>query len=110
MTFTIYIEDLEIEAIIGILDHERIKPQKVTADCQIVYEKREKNFVDYAKVSDLIEKKLKNGQYFLIEDALLEIINEIKNRFSFIKSIKLKLTKPNILTNCTVSVEKMKNY
>ncbi len=108
--FTIYIEDLKIKAIIGILDFERKSPQEIVAECTITYEKIGENFVDYAKVSHLIEKMLKESQYLLIEDALVEIINEIKNSFSHIKSIKLKLSKPKILANCTVSVEKTRKY
>ncbi len=108
--FTIYIEALKIKAIIGILDFERKKPQEIVAECTITYEKIGENFVDYAKVSHLIEKMLKESQYLLIEDALDEIINEIKKRFSCIKIIKLKLSKPKILTNCTVSVEKTRKY
>jgi len=108
--YTIYIEDLTVEAIIGILDFERKKTQKIIADCIINYAREGEEFVDYAKVSHLIEQMLIEGQYLLIEDALDEIILTIKNTNSGIKSITLKLTKPEILTNCKVSVKKTINY
>ena len=108
--YTIYIEKLTLEAIIGILDFERENPQPVVADCVICYEKKGEKFIDYAKVSHLIEDMLIRGQYLLIEDALEEVISAIKERYTDIKSIKLKLSKPQILANCTVSVEKFVNY
>ena len=109
-SYTIYIENLQIEAIIGILDFERQKPQPVIAECTIAYLREGENFIDYAKVSHLIEEMLQKGQYLLIEDALDEIISAIKDTFFAIKSISLKLSKPEILTNCTVSVKKTINY
>jgi len=108
--YTIYIEDLTVEAIIGILDFERKKAQKIIADCTINYAREGEEFIDYAKVSHLIEQMLIEGQYLLIEDALDEIIMAIKNANLGIKSITLKLTKPEILTNCKVSVKKTINY
>ena len=108
--YTIYIEDLQIEAIIGILDFERHKPQLIIANCTIDYVHEGENFIDYAKVSHLIEEMLQKGQYLLIEDALDEIIFAIKDTFFAIQSISLKLSKPKILTNCRVSVKKTINY
>ncbi len=104
--YTIYIEDLKLEAIIGVLDFERKKPQPIVAECIIEYRREGEDFIDYAKVSHLIEEMLVKGQYFLIEDALDEIVLRLKDRFFSIKSVSLKLTKPEILTNCRVSVKK----
>ncbi len=103
--FTIYIEDLNIDAIIGILDFERKKPQLIVAKCRIKYKRDEKEFVNYAEIASIIEKMLIDNKYGLIEDALDEIITNIMKSFKSIKSVKLKLSKPNILNNCIVSVE-----
>ncbi len=108
--FTIYIEELQVEAIIGILDFEREKSQRIIVNCILTYEKEGEVFLDYAKVSHLIEKILIDRQFLLIEDALDTVINMLKKHFLGIKSIKLKLSKPDILTNCTVSVEKKTIY
>lgn len=103
--FTINIEDLKIEAIIGILPKERKAAQLIIADCVIVYEKRLDEFINYAEVVTLIEEMLKEQKYALIEDALEEIITALSEKFEQIKTIKLKLSKPQILKNCTVGVE-----
>ena len=108
--YTIYIEDFQIEAIIGILDFERTNSQRIIVNCVLTYERQGEDFLDYAKVSHLIEKMLIDRQFLLIEDALEMVTNMLKKHFLGIKSIKLKLSKPDILTNCTVSVEKKTIY
>ena len=108
--YTILIEDLRLSAIIGILDFERKTPQSLTVDCEIVYAREGEKYVDYAKVSDLIVKMLTEGQYFLLEDALDDLIDAIKSMYESIESITVKLTKPEILENCTVSVKKTTKY
>ncbi len=108
--YTILIEDLRLEAIIGILDFERKTPQPITVECEIVYVREGEEFVDYAKVSDLIVKMLTEGQYFLLEDALDDLTRAIKSMYESIHSITVKLTKPEILENCIVSVKKATKY
>ena len=108
--FTIFIEALETEAIIGILDFERTRMQKIVVDCTIIYERTGDMFINYAEVADLIELMLIDGKYELIEDALTEIIIAIKKSYPEIKSVKLKLCKPDILANCSVCVEKLSIY
>ena len=98
-------EDLKIEAIIGILDFERVNTQPIIAQCKIKYIKYNEQFINYAEVALLIEKMLVTQKYALIEDALEEIIEAIIKKFKPIKSVKLKLSKPKILDNCIVSVE-----
>lgn len=101
----VYIQNLTFDTIIGILDFERTTPQKVIVNISFKYKfnKHTKDFVNYAEVASLIEKLMKEKQYLLIEDAILDIRKNLKVIFN-IKKIKLKITKPNILTNCTVSV------
>jgi len=107
---TIHIENLSFDTIIGILDEERKVPQKVIINCYINYIYKENNFINYALVSDLIEKEMKIHEFQLIENALLHLIDKIKFTFLNISSIKLKISKPNILDKCEVSVALEKNY
>ena len=104
--FEIAVKKLEFDAILGILDHERETPQKIVVDCKISY-KREKEFLDYAKVANFIQNFIQKKKFYLIEDALTEVIKSLQNNFPNIKKIKLKITKPNILDNCKVSVKKV---
>ncbi len=108
--YTIYIENLKIEAIIGILDFEREKSQQIVAECSIDYTREGEKFIDYAVVARMIEEMLQKGQYFLIEDALDEIILAITDTFFTVKAVTLKLSKTEILANCIVSVKKTIKY
>ncbi len=108
--FTILIESLEIETIIGIHDFERTRMQKVVVDCTIVYRRIEDSYIDYALVVQMIQTMLTEGKYSLIEDALTEIVDALKARYAEIETIRLKICKPDILENCTVCVEKSSKY
>ncbi len=49
--------------------------------------------------SELIENK-----YKLLEDALLGVKIKIHNNYPQIKKLKLKISKPDILNNCSVAL------
>ncbi|MCH9814332.1 MAG: dihydroneopterin aldolase [Epsilonproteobacteria bacterium] len=105
MQYQISIEELQVKAVIGILDFERTSVQSILINCDIVYDKIDKNYINYAEVATLIEKMLQEKKYGLLEDALDEISTAIIEGFIGIKSVALKLSKPEILDNCRVSVE-----
>ncbi len=107
--YKISIKELEFEAVIGILDFERENPQRVLVDCFIEYHDK-KDFVDYAKVADDIETIMREKKFFLIEDALDELTESLKSKYKVIKSIDLTISKPDILSNCKVSVTKLKKF
>ena len=104
--YKIGIKNLEFDAIVGILESEREKAQKVIVDCKISY-KKEKEFLDYAKIADFIQTFIQKKRFLLLEDALDEVSKSLQNDYPSIKKIKLKITKPNILDNCQVSVTKV---
>ncbi len=108
--YTITIKDLTFEAIIGILQQERLKAQRVVVDAKLTYYKEGKTFINYAQVAKLIETQMQKAKYFLLEEALDALVLEIKREFTTISSINLKICKPDILDNCEVSVEIFKNY
>jgi len=108
--FKIYIEDLTFDAIIGILKKERKTPQKIIINCTIKYNYKKKNFINYALVSELIQKNIIKNKYKLLEDALINICKEIKSNFPGITALSLKISKPTILDNSVVSVEIKKKY
>lgn len=103
MIFSILIEKLEFKTIIGILDFERKIPQKVIIDSVIEYEGEE--YLDYVILRDKIISLCNKKQYLLIEDALKDLIFELKKQFSCIKSIELSLKKPNILQDCIIGIK-----
>ena len=106
----IHIEDLSFESIIGILDFERVNTQKIILNIEIDYEYLENNFINYADVSQLIEDRVSQKKYGLLEDALLDLRNILKNRYSQISTLYIKITKPNILPNAKVSLSNVWNF
>jgi dihydroneopterin aldolase len=102
---TILIENLTFDSIIGILESERLAPQKVIIDCIINYHYTQDTFINYAQVSDHIQKSIQKNEFFLIEEALQSLGSSLKKEFSTISTLSLTLRKPDILDNCTVGVQ-----
>ena len=100
---TININDLTFSTIIGLLDFERVNEQKVIIDCIIEYDYQD-NFINYADIVKLIENTIKTQKFELIEEALLYLEKKLHVKFPNISTLELKITKPDILDNCTVSV------
>lgn len=99
----IKIKNLTFKCIIGILDFERKKKQKVNINVSFNYIYKENKFIDYSLIVNLIEKSMKKSKYLLIEDAILDLNQKLKNEYTF-KKLKISIEKPDILDNCVVSV------
>ena len=97
---------LTFDCIIGILPFERKKKQKVILDISFEYFFKEdgSNFVDYSKVATFAQTSMENEEFKLIEDAILFIRKNLKSTYD-INNLKVKITKPDIMPNCIVSVE-----
>ena len=107
--YKILIEDLTFKAIIGILDKERIEEQLVVVNCEIEYNDK-KNYIDYAKVCDLIVKVIQEGKFLLIEDAIDEVENVLLKEFLQMQSLKISIKKPEILKNALVGIEILRKF
>ncbi len=107
---TIHIEDLTFDVIIGLLDFEREKPQRVIIDVQASYAYSDDKFIDYADMVLLIQAKLKDERYKLLENALLGIKDVLYSTYPQIDSLNIKISKPNILRECTVALSKTWNF
>jgi len=103
---TIHIEELTFECIIGILDFERLKAQKVIVDLTLDYNYTNDFFINYADVITLIKNKMIENRYELLETALNEIESKLLSTYPQIESFNLKITKPNILNNVNVALSK----
>jgi len=106
---TIYIEDLKFQCIIGILDFEREQQQDIVVNLEIDYDFIG-TFINYADVAELIKSTMITNKFLLIEDALEALSQSLKNNFTTIKSLNLKITKPAILSDCSVSVGNFYNF
>ena len=105
---TIHIEELTFECIIGILDFERVTPQKVIINLEIEYNFEQDNFIDYVDIIKLIEEQMIEKKYGLLETAIEELTQKIISKYSKITKLNLKISKPNIIKNAKVSISK--NY
>jgi dihydroneopterin aldolase len=104
--FTIHIEELRVETIIGILDFERTSKQQVVVETKINYNYTGGEFLDYVQIVERIEKLLQREEYMLLEEALEGIGNSLMGDYPQIVTLSLKISKPNIMPNCTVSLLK----
>ena len=100
----IHIEELTFECIIGLLDFERLTPQKVIVTCKIDYVYKENSFINYAEVSQSIVSQMKNQKFELIETALEYLSKYLSLHYLDIEALYLKISKPDILNNAIVSV------
>lgn len=105
----VYIEDFRFKCIIGILDFERRTPQDVIINLKLVYEFTT-DFINYSDVADVIKTTMQEKKFELIEDALITLFSLLKGKYPNISSLFIKITKPSILENCTVSVSDFQSY
>lgn len=101
---TIHIEALTFDVIIGLLDFEREKPQRVMIDLEADYTYENSDFIDYADMVLLIQNELKEKRYELLEEALLGLKSVIHSTYPQIQTLTIKLAKPDILPECSVSL------
>jgi dihydroneopterin aldolase len=100
------IQDLTFDCIIGILPIEREKEQRVILNINFEYYFKEdgSNLVDYSDVVSFVETTMKEEKFRLIEDAILHLRRVLRNRYEIV-NLHVKIAKPDILSNCIVSVE-----
>ena len=107
---TIHIEDLSFDVIIGLLDYERDKPQRVILNVTATYTYTKNNFIDYADIVLLMQDKLKKERYELLEDALLGLKEILSISYPQIQSLSIKIAKPDILPLCSVALSETWNF
>ena len=100
----IEISNLTFKAIIGILDFERIKKQKIIINLSFEYNFSNDDFINYAAVANLVEKTIRKEKFLLLEDAILHL-ETLLNKTYDITNLKIKISKPTILKNCIVSLQ-----
>lgn len=105
----IHIENLTFTCIIGILDFERKNPQEVIINLEIKYDFNN-DFINYVDIANFIKTTMIHQKFLLIEDALQYLSIQLRNKFSKINTIYLKITKPSILPDCKVSVSDTTNF
>ncbi|MCQ2830034.1 dihydroneopterin aldolase [Helicobacter pylori] len=99
----VHIHNLVFETILGILEFERLKPQKISVNVDLFYTQLpNKAYLDYMEIQELIQKMMREKQYLLIEDALKDLSHVLKTRYSEISELYLKISKLEISPNSQV--------
>ncbi|ADU83890.1 dihydroneopterin aldolase [Helicobacter pylori Lithuania75] len=99
----VHVHNLVFETILGILEFERLKPQKISVDLDLFYTQLpNKVYLDYMEIQELIQKMMQENQYLLIEDALKDLSHALKTRYSAISELYLKISKLEISPNSQV--------
>jgi len=100
----IHIDTLAFETIIGLLDFERDRPQRVIVDLEASYDYDNGDFINYADIVLHIQNELKEKKYKLLEEALLGLKERLHSHYPPLKTLKIKISKPDILDNCNVAL------
>lgn len=99
----VHVHDFVFETILGILEFERLKPQKISVDLDLFYTQLpNKAYLDYMEIQEIIQNTMQEKQYFLIEDALKDLSHVLKTRYSEISELYLKISKLEISPNSQV--------
>ncbi|GAA8401909.1 dihydroneopterin aldolase [Helicobacter pylori] len=101
----VHIHNLVFETILGILEFERLKPQKISVNLDLFYtELPNKAYLDYMEIQEIIQNTMREKQYLLIEDALKDLSQILKTRYKEISELFLKISKLEISPNSQVGV------
>ncbi|GAA8349477.1 dihydroneopterin aldolase [Helicobacter pylori] len=99
----VHIHNLVFETILGILEFERLKPQKISVNLDLFYtELPNKAYLDYMEIQEIIQNTMREKQYLLIEDALKDLSQILKTRYKEISELFLKISKLEISPNSQV--------
>ncbi len=99
----VHIHHLVFETILGILEFERLKPQKISVNLDLFCtELPNKAYLDYMEIQEIIQNTMREKQYLLIEDALKDLSQILKTRYKEISELFLKISKLEISPNSQV--------
>lgn len=95
---TVLIENLEFKTIIGMLEFERSKAQKIKIDAKF----QAHEFIDYALVCEILENEFNKNKFVKVEDALNYFCDFFKKKYPTINYFFMKIIKKEILQNADV--------
>lgn len=116
MTSSVFIEQLELETYIGLHNWEKDKRQIVYTDINLTVDIEQAAInddvnlsVDYEKLANHLIEWAFNSRIELLEKFGSQIIDQIKNNFSNIINIELRLTKKGVVphtTGCGITISR----
>ena len=111
----ILIENLICNASVGVYENEKLNKQKIIISLEILLINKIKtdtddlnDVADYGKFRRAILDVVNSKHFNLIETLAENLVNRIET-FDKVQNIKIKITKPDIFNDCSVSYE-ISNY
>lgn len=115
----LFIEDFTVDAIIGILPHEREQKQPVIFDLELFVDTRPaanseaiEDAVDYFALTEQLREFVASSDYFLIEKLATATAGYLLQHFP-LQRVKIRLSKPKALTtakNVGVIIERSRDF
>lgn len=108
----VFVRDLEIKAMLGIHEHEKLSPQRVLINIDLTVKERGEpleddisNVVSYEKVVDLTKEIVATGHVHLVE-TLAEMIAARCLENDWITGVRVRVEKPDVIPDArSVGVE-----
>jgi len=101
---TIFIKDLDAQAVIGVYPREQIQPQPIKVDVvfdvesDAATERDELDLtVDYEALTEAVLTFIRDSRYRLIETLAKETADHVLQHYTGIKRLQITLTKPQAL-------------
>ena len=88
----IHLKNLRFKCIIGLLECERIKKQKIKINLSL----KADEFIDYAELAELLKAQMKKQKFYKIEDGLIFFKDFLKQKYPSLKLLKLQILKPQV--------------
>ena len=109
---TLFVKGLRIEAILGILPHERTEKQPVVVDLEYAVDTASAvasgdigDTVSYADVADSVTTWIVEGEYELVETLAAEVAERLQSTYG-IRWLRLRVGKPTAVANAdSVGIE-----
>ena len=107
----IFIENLTCNASVGVYENERLHKQKIIINLEILLVNKMKtstdnlnDVADYGKFRRIILDVL-NSKHFNLIETLADILLKKIKVCDKVQHVKIKITKPDIFDDCSVSYE-----
>lgn len=105
MQSTIVIKDLSVDCVIGVYPHERLAPQNIRFDVELVVRLGEADHIDctidYDQVASLLMQIAQQGQFQLIESCASRSVEGLLSSFPTVVAGRLTVKKPNAVPQAT---------
>ena len=114
MIGTVYIQNLNIQCIVGILPHERKQKQQLLLNIEVDYDFEEAknsehitNAVDYTQIAKNVEDLLVFQKYQLIETAVEAIADLLFRKWPRLEKCSIQIKKPSAIANADFAAVKI---